>query len=233
MPLLPIETAAEVVQQGIAVWEAWGASVDQFNAWLAGTPDGGPNGDGRYPMTNRAGVTVLVQCPAAVLLLVQTEALEPIAPYDHIEAITPNDGVDVGPFGAIYVGNHGGVTVLQPNDEEAVFSDCFPGQIIEVKAKRVLSATTAGSLVGLSRLDAPVLPIVEDVVTALPADIDLPEGIAFSIFVGGGGSGKVVSLRAADGSTASFNNVPSSRRLPVRTRQVRAATTATNLLALY
>lgn len=56
----------------IAVWTAWGVSVDQFNAWSMGTADGGPNKDGRYPLTNRGGAQVLVPCPAKITTLVPT-----------------------------------------------------------------------------------------------------------------------------------------------------------------
>ncbi|WP_454278973.1 hypothetical protein [Sphingomonas sp. Marseille-Q8236] len=56
----------------VAVWQAWGNSVDQFNAWMMGTATGGPNGDGRYPLTNRGGQVVLVMCPAKLATLVPT-----------------------------------------------------------------------------------------------------------------------------------------------------------------
>jgi hypothetical protein len=44
------------------------ATIDhkaQLAAWYAGTTNGGPNGDGRYPLTDSAGVEHLVLCPAA------------------------------------------------------------------------------------------------------------------------------------------------------------------------
>ena len=36
--------------------------------WLSGTATGGPNGDGRYPMTGQGGQTYLIYCPAALAL---------------------------------------------------------------------------------------------------------------------------------------------------------------------
>lgn len=39
-------------------------SMDQFVAWVGGTATGGPAGDGRYPLTDRFGVTHQVMCPA-------------------------------------------------------------------------------------------------------------------------------------------------------------------------
>ncbi|WP_454280200.1 hypothetical protein [Sphingomonas sp. Marseille-Q8236] len=56
----------------IAVWQGWSNSVDQFNAWMMGTATGGPNGDGRYPLTNRSNETALVMCPAKLATLVPT-----------------------------------------------------------------------------------------------------------------------------------------------------------------
>lgn len=44
----------------------WNAYLDQNRDWLAGTADGGPEGDGRYPLTNGVGLTLLVACPAAL-----------------------------------------------------------------------------------------------------------------------------------------------------------------------
>lgn len=38
-------------------------SLVEFREWMLGEPDGGPEGDGRYPLTDRFGVTVLVPCP--------------------------------------------------------------------------------------------------------------------------------------------------------------------------
>lgn len=40
-------------------------SSDELLAWVNGTADGGPNGDGRYPLTDKAGAVHLVPCPLA------------------------------------------------------------------------------------------------------------------------------------------------------------------------
>lgn len=66
------EFTQEMLDQALAVWAAWGVSIDQLNTWTMGTATGGPNDDGRYPMTNRGGTTVLVPCPAKVASLVPT-----------------------------------------------------------------------------------------------------------------------------------------------------------------
>jgi hypothetical protein len=44
----------------------WNTFLDQTRFWLAGTPEGGPENDGRYPLTNGVGLTLLVPCPAAL-----------------------------------------------------------------------------------------------------------------------------------------------------------------------
>lgn len=44
----------------------WTEYINQQKDWLAGTADGGPESDGRYPLTNGVGLTLLVACPAAL-----------------------------------------------------------------------------------------------------------------------------------------------------------------------
>lgn len=44
------------------------STTTQLQTWLNGTVNGGPNSDGRYPMTARDGVVFLVYCPAAQAL---------------------------------------------------------------------------------------------------------------------------------------------------------------------
>lgn len=39
-------------------------SLDEFSAWATGTADGGPNSDGKYPLTDRYGNVTLAECPA-------------------------------------------------------------------------------------------------------------------------------------------------------------------------
>lgn len=51
-----------------------------------------------------------------------------------------------------------------------------------------------------------------------------------ALFIGVGGDVVVV---APDGTSATFKNVPSGSVLPVKCRRVNAATTATDIVALY
>jgi hypothetical protein len=57
-------------------------NLDQFAAWMAGTVNGGPASDGRYPLTNRVGSTIQVYCPAKMASLAgadQTAAIQAVA----------------------------------------------------------------------------------------------------------------------------------------------------------
>lgn len=54
------------------------SSATELAAWLAGIPTGGPNNDGRYPLTYADGLTYLVYCPAA-------QALNPALSEEPIE----------------------------------------------------------------------------------------------------------------------------------------------------
>lgn len=46
--------------------QAWSRREREYAAWNAGAPDGGPQGDGRYPLTDALGVVRLVLSPAAL-----------------------------------------------------------------------------------------------------------------------------------------------------------------------
>jgi hypothetical protein len=59
-----MSTNAQLSQQITELLAAWNQREAQFRAWLAGTPTGGPNGDGKYPLSNASGNTQLVDCPA-------------------------------------------------------------------------------------------------------------------------------------------------------------------------
>jgi hypothetical protein len=52
---------AQAMSDLIAHWQDF---QDEHQAWLAGTVGGGPNSDGKYPLTDYLDVTTLVTCPA-------------------------------------------------------------------------------------------------------------------------------------------------------------------------
>ena len=49
-------TNALVAQQVQALLDTQKRQTDYLTAWLGGSPDGGPNNDGRYPFVDLAGV---------------------------------------------------------------------------------------------------------------------------------------------------------------------------------
>lgn len=57
----------EMIDQMLAVWAAWGVSVDQINAWFTTSANGGTGGDGMVPFTNRGGVTTMMPCLAKIV----------------------------------------------------------------------------------------------------------------------------------------------------------------------
>lgn len=67
MPISNTEIAAQIVD----LISKWNNREDQMVAWLGGTPTGGPNGDGLYPLTNELGVTYMVACPAKMVSVTQ------------------------------------------------------------------------------------------------------------------------------------------------------------------
>ena len=58
------QTNMQLASQINALLTKWNGREAEFRGWLAGSADGGPNGDGRYPLTNASGTTALVDCPA-------------------------------------------------------------------------------------------------------------------------------------------------------------------------
>jgi len=59
-----MSTNAQLSQQINTLLASWNSREAQFRAWLAGTSNGGPNGDGKYPLSDASGSTQLVDCPA-------------------------------------------------------------------------------------------------------------------------------------------------------------------------
>ncbi len=67
-------------------------------------------------------------------------------------------------------------------------------------------------------------------VAVTPADTDLVDGTARGLYVGGAGN---VTIMNPDGTTVQFVGVLAGTWMPVMCRQVRAATTATSIVALF
>jgi hypothetical protein len=72
-------TPAQLSAQIVALMTRWNAQQDQLADWLAGDPAGGPNGDGKYPLTNAEGTTENFLCLPAVLNLVAGPASAAVA----------------------------------------------------------------------------------------------------------------------------------------------------------
>lgn len=71
---------AQLVAEGGQLADRINAAVDGYNAWAAGSPTGGPNGDGLYPLpTAGAPGFRLVPCPAKIAALAE-EAEAPSTP---------------------------------------------------------------------------------------------------------------------------------------------------------
>lgn len=80
---------AAVVNQMQALLTKWQAREDQMRQWISGTALGGPNSDGKFPLTDAGGFTRMVSCPdqvqldAAMLKVVQ---LAGAGPFDMTAA---------------------------------------------------------------------------------------------------------------------------------------------------
>ena len=64
-------TWSQAAAQMLAVVGRLAALEGELNAWCAGTANGGPAGDGRYPFTQPDGVVALILCPAKLATMTQ------------------------------------------------------------------------------------------------------------------------------------------------------------------
>ncbi|CAO3363085.1 LamG-like jellyroll fold domain-containing protein [Azospirillum melinis] len=67
---------AELAGEIAAMVAKWAVREDQYDDWLGGFPNGGPNADGKYPLTDSKGVTRLVESPARLLQLLDDGVVE-------------------------------------------------------------------------------------------------------------------------------------------------------------
>lgn len=69
-------TPAQLSAQLVELMTRWNAQQDQLSDWLTGSPAGGPNGDGRYPLTKADGTTRLFLCLPAIISTVEGPAAQ-------------------------------------------------------------------------------------------------------------------------------------------------------------
>ncbi|CAO3438473.1 LamG-like jellyroll fold domain-containing protein [Azospirillum palustre] len=67
---------AELAGEIAAMVAKWAVREDQYDDWLGGSPNGGPNADGKYPLTDSKGVSRLVESPARLLQLLDDGVVE-------------------------------------------------------------------------------------------------------------------------------------------------------------
>ena len=69
-----------------ALVASWDVREHEFRDWVGGAADGGPDGDGRYPLSNGSGFTAMVLCPAAITDEVSGPAAEVSGILDSVLA---------------------------------------------------------------------------------------------------------------------------------------------------
>lgn len=57
-------TNAQLMQQLVDILDRFNGREDEFQTWLAGAADGGPSGDGRYPLSDLGGSVRQTKSPA-------------------------------------------------------------------------------------------------------------------------------------------------------------------------
>lgn len=91
-----------------AVTERFNQATALYRAWAGGLEDGGPDGDGKYPLSDAAGNTYLIECPARIVAMLAgglttagVDAL-PLGDADDIDPTYPEPVFPaiVGPTGS-------------------------------------------------------------------------------------------------------------------------------------
>ncbi|PXA91171.1 hypothetical protein DMC25_06355, partial [Caulobacter sp. D4A] len=77
---------AQLAQQITTLVGLWNQREAEFRDWLAGSATGGPQGDGRFPLTNGQGATSLVACPASLASTVSGPGASAVAAQLAAEA---------------------------------------------------------------------------------------------------------------------------------------------------
>lgn len=72
MPVVSNITNAQLAQKISDLVNSWRTFMVQLQTWLAGTVGGGPNGDGKYPLTDSLGNTYDIEAPAQLAADVTT-----------------------------------------------------------------------------------------------------------------------------------------------------------------
>lgn len=78
---------AELANRMSSLLDKWQAREAEFRAWMTGVIDGGPNGDGFYPLTDASGYTQLAACPAKLRDITQV-------PIQHLTPSSPSLAID-------------------------------------------------------------------------------------------------------------------------------------------
>jgi hypothetical protein len=98
-------TNATLAEKLTILLNSWQAREDEFANWLAGTANGGTNGDGKYPLTNAIGQTLQVNCPAKIATGVFTSLAVASASGDVLSTIAFANSAAQGASAIVKCGN--------------------------------------------------------------------------------------------------------------------------------
>lgn len=92
-------TNAELASKVSSLLNSWQTREDEFRAWHGGVANGGPGGDGRYPLTDALGNTQNIACPAKLAANVLSPSLDTLSvdtAYKTLIVDSVNHRVGVG-----------------------------------------------------------------------------------------------------------------------------------------
>jgi len=89
-------TPAEAINSIQAYFTNLNADRQQYRNWVAGTPTGGPAGDGKYPLTTFDGTTYQVACPAKAVADLNASGGLNLSGFDNLATATQSDVTAAG-----------------------------------------------------------------------------------------------------------------------------------------
>lgn len=155
-------TNAQLASQVSSLVSSWRAREAQYRAWIGGAADGGPEGDGRFPLTDGRGATYMVESPARLVDMVSGPAATAVAARDAIaqtEATVLAEGARVDTVAAGVDANRR--AALDARDQAQLARDVVQGVEARVlQYRNEALGAREGALADLTR----VQELAEDVV---------------------------------------------------------------------
>lgn len=159
-------------------------SLTEFTAWMAGSKTGGPNNDGKYPLTDRFGNTIMCLCPDAFSTQAGDLNASVQAISDRMTAIEANPSGYTLPkasatvLGGVKIG--GGLSI----DANGVISIANGGASGWAATRSYTNTSSVGN-VSMETLNVSLAPALDTTATIMGSKIEVTVNLAKNWASGG------------------------------------------------